>query len=183
MHLSCRRPPDAQLRNRGRANQYAVTLVIKKERPGYWMPRFRGASRSESLSVQRFVQERLELRQMLRHQAGRGRRRRGAPGVTRATVRRVDLVQHPFEIGLHEMPRPHVARLFLAPDHLGALEAAKLLYQRLQRHRIKLLDAHDVDVVDAALLALVIEIVIDLARAQEDAADFRVPPDRGLLIR
>src|SRR6202035_1503548 len=90
------------------------------------MPRLRGAS--QVTLVQRLVEQRLELRQVLRHQTGRGRRRGGAAGVTRTLVRRVDLVQHPFEIGLDEMPRAHVARLFLAPDQLGVLEAAKLVW-------------------------------------------------------
>ena len=46
--------------------------------------------------------------------------------------------------------------------------------QRLGRERIELLDAQQVDVVDAALLALLVEVVIDLARAQHDAADLRI---------
>ena len=107
---------------------------------------------------------------MFRHQTGGGCRRRRASGVARTPVRRVDLVQHPFEIGLDEMPRAHVARLFLTPDHFGAPEASELLHQRLQRHRIELFDPHEVDVVDAALFALLVEVVIDLARAQHNAA-------------
>src|SRR5438477_13103286 len=48
--------------------------------------------------VQRLVEQRLELRQVLRPQTGRGRSRCRASGVPRTLVRRVDLVQHPFEI-------------------------------------------------------------------------------------
>src|SRR5258708_6718092 len=72
------------------------------------------------------------------------------------------------------MPGAHVARLLLAPHDLSLLETPKLHHQRLGWERIKLFDAQDVDVVDAALLALLVDIVIDLARAQYDAADLVV---------
>src|SRR4051812_6819879 len=142
-----------------------------------------GMTASEKPSVQRLIQKRLELRQMLRHQSGGGGRRRRAAGVARTLIRSVDLVQHPFQIGLDEVPRAHIARLFLAPHQFGAPEAAELGYQRLQRHRIELLDAHDIDVVDAALLALLIEVVIDLARTQNDAPDLVVRDELDLLVR
>ena len=54
------------------------------------------------------------------------------------------------------------------------LIARQLLDQRLERERIELLDAQQIDVVDAALLALFEEIVIDLAGAQDHAADLVV---------
>ena len=111
---------------------------------------------------------------MLRHQAGR-RRGRGRPaGIAHALVLGVDMGEHPFQIGVDERPGAHVLRLFLAPDHLGVAEARQLGDQRLGRERIELLDAQQVDVVDAALLALLVEVVIDLARAQHDAADLRI---------
>src|SRR5450756_2311866 len=106
------------------------------------------------LSAQRVVEQCLELRQVLGHQTGGGGRRSRAAGVTRTLVRRIDLVQHPFEIGLDEMPRAHVARLFLAPDQFGLLETSEFLHQRLQRHRIELLEAHDVDAVSYTHLTL-----------------------------
>src|SRR5262249_9141969 len=74
------------------------------------------ARAQESGSAQRLLEESLELGQMLRHQPGRGGGGRRTAGVARPRVRRVDLVQHPFEIRLDEVPRAHVARLFLAPD-------------------------------------------------------------------
>ena len=55
--------------------------------------------------------------------------------------------------------------------------------QRLGRERIELLDAQQIDVVDAALLALLVEIVIDLAGAQHDAADLVVGDELDLLVR
>ncbi len=118
--------------------------------------------------------KRCELRQMLRHHAGRRARRRPAGRCSaHALVLGVDMSEHPFQIGVDEGPGAHVLRLFLAPHHLGAAEAAELADQRLGRERIELLDAQQIDVVDAALLALLVEVVIDLARAHDDAADLR----------
>ena len=81
------------------------------------------------------------------------------------------------------MPCAHVARLFLAPHQFGALESSKLLDQRLQRHRIELLDPHQINIVDAALLALVVEIVIDLARAEHDPANLAIGHQLDLFLR
>src|SRR4051794_21285381 len=124
--------------------------------------------------VQSVVEQRLELSQVLRHQPGGGGSGGGTAGITRTLVGRVDLVQHPLEIRLDEMPGAHVARLFLAPHQFGALEAPQLLHQCLQRHRVELLDTHQVDIVDTALFTLVVQIVIHLAGAEHDAADLRV---------
>src|SRR5712691_3112646 len=120
---------------------------------------------------QRLVEQRLELLEVQRHLADRGGRRGGASGIGRALVLGAELLEHPFEIRLQERERAHVARLLLAPHELRLLEAAELLHQCLQRHRIELLDAQEIDVVDAALLPLLVEVVVDLARAHHDAAD------------
>ena len=50
------------------------------------------------------------------------------------------------------------------------------------RPRIELLDAHDVDIVDPALLPLLIEIVVDLARTQDDASYLVVGHELDLVI-
>ena len=81
-----------------------------------------------------------------------------------------------------EEPGAHVARLFLAPHHLGRLEPGELLDQRLGRERIELLDAQQIDVVDAALPALLVEVEIDLAAAHDDAADVGVGNELDLLV-
>src|ERR1700733_14841111 len=125
-------------------------------------------------SGQAFVNEGLELRQVFRHETGRGRGRGGASRIARALRLAAELAEHPFEIGLDEAPGPHVLGLLLTPDHLRCLETGELPHQRLDRERIELLDPQQVDVVDAALLALVIEIVVDLARADDNAADVDV---------
>src|ERR1700761_1486070 len=125
-------------------------------------------------SGEAIVEESLELGEMLRHEPRRGRRRRRTPGVAGALRLTADLAQHPFEIGLDEAPRAHVLGLLLTPDDLRLLKTGKLLHQRLDRERIELLHPEQVDVVDAALLALIIKIVIDLARADDDAADLIV---------
>ena len=136
-------------------------------------PVAKGRAKARS-SREALVEEGLELGEVLGHQAGRRRRGGRTSGVARALRLAADLAEHPFEIGLDEAPGAHVLRLLLAPDHIGLLEPRKLLDQALQRERIELLDAQKVDVVDAALLALLIEVVIDLARAEDDAADLVV---------
>ena len=69
------------------------------------------------------------------------------------------MVQHPLDIRIHEVPGTHVFRLLLAPDDLGELEAAKFLDQRAGREGIKLLDAQQIDIV-ALLRVTGIEQVI-----------------------
>src|ERR1700761_7209503 len=121
-------------------------------------------------SIQGFVQEMLELGEMQRHLSDRGRRRSRPAGITGAAVLGADLVEHPFQEDVDEHPAAHIARLFLTPDDLGFLEARQFGHQRLGRERIELLDAEKINVVDAALLALLVEVVIDLAGAKHDAA-------------
>src|SRR4051812_14201102 len=134
------------------------------------------------LSAQRFFEQLLQLRLVLRHLAHRGRGGSRTRGVARTAILGFDLVQHPFEIMLDEVPGAHVARLLLAPDDFGLLEARKFGHQCLGREGIQLLDAQDVDVVDAALLALLVDIVIDLAGTQDDTADLVVGLQFDLLV-
>ena len=111
------------------------------------------------------------------HRSG-GRRRRSVPtDVAGAAVLCLDLREHPLDIWFDKVPCSHVFRLFLAPHHVGLGEPSKFGDERPRRERIELLDAHQVDVVDAALLALLIEVVIDLAGAQHDALDLRIGDD------
>src|SRR3984885_12379832 len=125
-------------------------------------------------SSQAFVDEGLELRQMFRHETGRGRGRGRASSIARALRLAAELAEHPFEIGLDEAPGTHVLGLLLTPDHLRFLETGELLQQRLNRERIELLHPEEVDVVDTALLALIVEIVVDFARAGDNATDLVV---------
>src|ERR1700722_13197047 len=132
-------------------------------------------------SGQALFEERLELGQMFRHEAGRGRRRRGAPCVAGALRFAPKLSQHPFKIRLDEAPGAHVLGLLLTPDDFRVLEAQELLQQRLEREGIQLLDAQKIDIIDPALFALVVKIVVDFTRAYHDAADLFVFCERGLL--
>src|SRR5690348_2729254 len=108
---------------------------------------------------------------MLGHQAGRGGGRCGTAGITHTLVLRSDEVERALNAGHDEGPGAHILRLFLAPHHFSLLEAPELLDQSLVRPRIELLEAHQIDVLAPALLALLEEIVIDLARAHDDALD------------
>src|ERR1700684_1166513 len=125
-------------------------------------------------SSQAFVDERLELRQMFRHETSRGRGRGSAPRIAGALRLAAELAEHPFEIGLDEAPGAHVLGLLLTPDHFRCLETGEFLHQRLDRERIELLHPEQIDIVDTALLALIVEIVVDLARADDNAADLVV---------
>ena len=68
-------------------------------------------------------------------------------------------------LGSTKLQPPMLRRLLLRPHHLGPGEARQLGHQRLGGERIELLDAQQVDVVDAARLALREEVVVDLAAA------------------
>src|SRR6185437_14112883 len=124
--------------------------------------------------AQRLFEQRLQFQLVLAGNPSRRRRRGRASGIARPPVPRLDMVEHPFEIWLDEAPRSHVLRLFLAPHHLGLGESRQLLDQRPRRERVELLDAQEIDVVHPALLALLVEIVIDLAGAEHHALDFGV---------
>src|SRR4029453_9412434 len=121
--------------------------------------------------AKRLFEQGVQLMHMLFHQAGRCRCRARPAGIARALVERADMFEHPFEVRLDEAPGAHVLRLLLAPYHLGVLEAAKLLDQCTRGERIKLLDPEQIDVVEPALVALIVEIVIDLAGADDHAAE------------
>src|SRR5215470_18609802 len=105
---------------------------------------------------------------MKRHLPDRGRRGGGPADITGAPMLGADLIEHPFQEYVDEYPGAHIAWLLLAPDHFGLFEARQFGHQRLGRERIELLDAQEIDVVDAAALALIVEIVIDLAGTQDD---------------
>src|SRR6185437_15705628 len=139
------------------------------------------SARAKSLS-QCFFQQLLQLRDVFRHLADRGRCRGRTAGITHRAVLGADLVEHPLQEHVDEEPGAHIARLFLAPHHLGLLEARELRDKRLRRERIELFDAQQINVVDTALLALLVKVVIDLARAHDDAPDLLVRSEPDFLI-
>src|SRR5262249_48708434 len=67
--------------------------------------------KSCGLLSQRLVQERLELREVLRHLAHCGRGCGRTPGIDRLLALVPELVEDPFEIRLQERVRAHVAGL------------------------------------------------------------------------
>ena len=56
-------------------------------------------------------------------------------------------------------------------------------YQCLERHRVELFHAQHIDIVDATFLALLIEVIVDLAGTHHDAPDRPVGDELDLLIR
>src|SRR5208337_3755095 len=141
-----------------------------------------GSVSSRLASGQAFVEKGLELSEVLRHQAGRGRRCGRTTGVTRSARLASDLAEHPLDIGFDEEPRAHVLRLLLAPHDLRLFEAGQVPHQPLQREWVKLLDTQEIDVVDAPLLALVVEIPVDLAGRDDDSPDLVVADELDLLV-
>src|SRR6202012_2922655 len=62
--------------------------------------------------------------------------------------------------------------LFLYPEQFGCFRVApQNIGQALQRERIKLFQANDRNIVASCLIALVDQIIVDLARAQENPTD------------
>src|SRR5690606_22856547 len=73
-----------------------------------------------------------------------------------------------LEIGAHDGPRHHVVRLFLAPDSFrGNRIARRYLYVPLGMEGIDLLETNDRGVANIVLAAVVEEIVVDLAGAED----------------
>ena len=84
---------------------------------------------------------------------------------------------------LHEEPGALVLRLVLAPHDFGRVRVLlQLGGERLVRERIELLDADDRDVGVLALVALLDQVVVDLARAGDHALDL-VGVDVGAVLR
>src|SRR5579884_392768 len=73
-----------------------------------------------------------------------------------------------------KVPGAHVARLFLAPHDLGPGIAQEDLAERGEREGIELLDPHQGDTPLAGFGARLQQVEIDLAGAQDDAADLVV---------
>src|SRR5438067_10595391 len=97
-----------------------VFLAVQSDKA--WMAGTSPAKTSSIFSlVQRLDEECLELGEMLRHQTGCGGSRCRPAGIAWPLVRGADLVEHPFQVRLDEVPGAHVARLFLAPHELGLL--------------------------------------------------------------
>src|SRR5262249_4527110 len=120
---------------------------------------------------------------MFRHLPDGGRSRSRTPGIAHGAVLGADMVEHPLQKGVDEEPGTHIAWLFLTPHHLCLLKTRKFGNQRFCREWVKLLETQNIDVIDTALLALIIEIVIDIARADHDAADLVVGDKLDLTIR
>src|SRR5690606_27255954 len=119
-------------------------------------------------------EEGLEFLQVSAHQARSGRGRGRTTDVARALGVHVQLLERQLEPRIDEGPAAHVLRLFLAPDEVGVGEARQFRRDRLDRPRIELFQTQDVDVVATGLLARVQQVVIDLARADDDLADVLV---------
>jgi len=72
-------------------------------------------------------------------------------------------------------PRAHVVGLLLRPDETGARMLAGKFGKPVPVQRVDLLHANDRGVGDPVLLPVVGEIVVDLARAENEAGRLRRP--------
>src|SRR5690606_24738315 len=108
---------------------------------------FRSCPRQSRLES--FLDQRLLLLQVSRKLACRRRCGGGPADVARPQVLRADVLQDPFQVRFDEGPGPHVAGLLLAPDELRVGKTPELRHKRARREGIELLDAHQIDVVDA----------------------------------
>src|SRR5215470_13278552 len=98
------------------------------------------------------------------------RRGRGTPRVEELLVGSHVLL----EVVLRLVPGALVLRLLLAPHHLERIRVAlHLRRELLVRERVELLDADDRGVVRPALATRAQDVVVDLARARDDASHRR----------
>ena len=87
------------------------------------------------------------------------------------------VVRHTLRDGLvqavlHEGARAHVLRLLLDPDHLAQVRIAREQLEHLGgRERVEQLDAPDCDVAGGRALLVADDVVVDLAAAEDEAAD------------
>lgn len=72
---------------------------------------------------------------------------------------------------LNEEPGTLVLWLFLHPRNFGVLVASKVWLHVAEWERSKLLQSHDGNVLDSTLISLCLEVIVDLARAEDDLLD------------
>src|SRR5215813_7020978 len=140
-------------------------------------------ARSMLSEIQGLVDKECLLAVVAPQQAGCRRCRGGTADVEQAPLLVLDGGKDGFDLGAHERPGAHVARLFLAPEDLGLRPRAQLGGQRLGREREELLQSQEADVLDAAPLALLEQVVIDLAGAEDDALDLAVVAQRDVVVQ
>ena len=129
-------------------------------------PRRDGGLGAAAMAERRGNQGRL-LGGMALGEAGRRRSPASRPAYCGRRPLKPGLVQAAFEQRLDEDPGAVVLRLFLRPDQgLELGHRLQALDQRLGRERIELLDADDLDVDVAGLVARLHQLIGELARAQ-----------------
>src|SRR5215470_19515809 len=111
---------------------------------------------------------------------GARRRTRGfrAPDIRQRAIAGQDALEAP----IHDVPSPHVPRLFLHPENLAPVRVGgEDRLELLLGKRVELLDAHDGGGVERALAAGREQVIVDFAAAEEKAGDgLRVDDDARL---
>ena len=132
-----------------------------------------------TLQRQRHVHDRGLFGRVPLGNSGRRRCRRPAANIDRPLVGKLHAPQKSLQPVLNIMPSSHVFRLLLAPNNFCLREASQFVDQGLDRERIQLLQAQQVDAVQPAPFPFFIEVVVNLARAQHDPLDAVVGPERN----
>ena len=108
-------------------------------------------------------------------QSGGRRGGRGSPDIDRALGFAANSRQNVvFQTRRNERPAAHIFSFFLAPDNFCIFKSRQFLNQSLDRERIKLFQAQDVNVFQSTFLPFFEQIVVNLAAAQNDALDLLV---------
>src|SRR5207248_4369304 len=123
-----------------------------------------------SSQYQRLVEEGVEFGGVLVEQACGGGRVFRTPDVARP-CRFAGFARRRMNVRRDKRPGALVLRLFLAPDGLRVRKTLQFPRQRIFRERIELFDAQKLDAIEAPLLPLLEEIVVDLARTENHARD------------
>jgi hypothetical protein len=123
---------------------------------------------------QRFVDERVLLLLVLAGEAGRRRGRGRAPDVARPAVLGPMRPSTHSRFGSTKVQAPWFFGSSWHQTISACLKRPSSLVSAERRERVELLEPHQVDVVDAAGVALLEQVVVDLARAHHDAADLVV---------
>ena len=127
------------------------------------------------VEVERLVEEVLDLRQVDRLLSSRGRRGRVPSGVDRGLGLVVlGRLERGEQSRLDVRPRPSVERLLLAPCDVGVGELVDVGREEVVRERRDLLDSAEDNVLDASVLSLLEQSLVDLSRADDYPLHLRV---------
>mmetsp|Transcript_30257 Transcript_30257/g.80096 ORF Transcript_30257/g.80096 Transcript_30257/m.80096 type:complete len:256 (+) Transcript_30257:113-880(+) len=156
-------------RRRGPASRGAPSVVVPRLRR-LIAPADRRQALRGRVGVEGRDEDLLHLRLVDGAVAGGGRCRGVAPDVRHA-LGDAGADEGRVDTRLHVAPVAHVLRLLLDPDDLGVGVPPGRVLDAVEGEGADLLHRHEGDALLALLAAVLEQVVVDLARAQDDAAD------------